>query len=216
MPRDMVAAAALAAGAALLLYLLTRRRTPKQAPQSPVAALASPPRPVEPPSDIHVLHSGGLASDASEMLQAALAKATSGATTCHLHSMTDFKKFSTQYALVDRASPLHVVFIVATIENEQPPEDAGPCVRFFNRRTHAPDMLANRLVYAVLGLGDSNLLLDRQTTTAKDCNQVARRLDSRLAALGGKRFHAIGETDDRTGNQELDPWIASCVAELAR
>ena len=67
---------------------------------------------------------------------------------------------------------------------------------------------------AVLGLGDSNLLLDRQTTTAKDCNQCARRLDARLAALGGERFHGVGETDDRTGNTELDPWVDACADAL--
>ena len=66
----------------------------------------------------------------------------------------------------------------------------------------------------VLGLGDSNLLLDRQTTTAKDCNQVARRLDARLAALGAKRALAVGETDDRTGNKELEPWIDACAKML--
>ena len=114
----------------------------------------------------------------------------------------------------DRATPLHAIFIVATAENEQPPEEAGACVRYFHRRTHAPDLLAGRLSYAVLGLGDSNLLLDRQTTTAADCNQVARRLDTRLAALGGLRAHAVGETDDRTGNKELEPWIASFVGTL--
>ena len=133
---------------------------------------------------------------------------------CHLHSMADFKKWCSHYALETRDSLLHVVMIVSTIENEQPPEDAGPCVRYFNRRTHESSLLKGRLRYAVLGLGDSNLLLDRQTTTAKDCNQVARRLDSRLAALGGVRFHELGETDDRTGNQELMPWIAACAEAL--
>lgn len=31
-------------------------------------------------------------------------------------------------------------------------------------------------MFAVLGLGDSNLLMDRQTTTAKDCNQCAQQV----------------------------------------
>lgn len=112
------------------------------------------------------------------------------------------------------ARRLHVVFVVATIENEQAPEDAGPCVRFFHRRTHAADMLKDRLCFAVLGLGDSNLLLDRQTTSAKDCNQQARRLDARLAALGAKRICECGETDDRTGNTELEPWVKMCAETL--
>jgi len=54
----------------------------------------------------------------------------------------------------------------------------------------------------------TNLLLDRQTTTAKDCNQCAQQLDSRLEALGGKRFHEIGMADEREGlNEEVESWI---------
>lgn len=67
----------------------------------------------------------------------------------------------------------------------------------------------------MLGVGDSNLLLDRQTTTAKDCNQVAQELDSRLAALGGKRFYELGLADERTGLQEVEPWIDGLWASLA-
>ena len=63
---------------------------------------------------------------------------------------------------------------MATIENEQAPEAAGRCVRFFNRNDHDSGMLKG-VHAAVLGLGDSNLLLDRQTTTAKDCNAIAQR-----------------------------------------
>ena len=37
-----------------------------------------------------------------------------------------------------------------TIENNEPPESAGSCLRFFKRKTHAPDMLAGKLKYAVL------------------------------------------------------------------
>ena len=54
-----------------------------------------------------------------------------------------------------------------TIENEEPPESAGGCIRFFKRKTHAPDLLAGKLSFTVLALGDSNLLLERQTTSAK-------------------------------------------------
>ena len=85
-----------------------------------------------------------------------------------------FKKWQADLALTDRSTPLFVVFIVSTIENEQPPEEAQPCVLWLKRRGHPPD-LRGKCRYAVLGLGDSNLLLDRQTTTAKDCNQVATR-----------------------------------------
>jgi NADPH-ferrihemoprotein reductase len=66
----------------------------------------------------------------------------------------------------------------------------------------------------VLGLGDSNLLLDRQTTTAKDCNQVAQQLDARLEALSGQRRYSLGVSDERTGLTEVEPWIDGLWASL--
>ena len=59
----------------------------------------------------------------------------------------------------------------------------------------------------MLGLGDSNLLLDRQTTTAKDCNRCAQELDARLEVLGAKRLFPLGIADERTGLPEVEPWI---------
>lgn len=69
--------------------------------------------------------------------------------------------------------------------------------------------------YAVLGLGDSNLLLDRQTTTAKDCNQAAQVIDSALAALGAHKICQRGEADDRTGlDDDVKPWIETLCSAL--
>ncbi|GAX20247.1 hypothetical protein FisN_15Lh272 [Fistulifera solaris] len=96
-------------------------------------------------------------------------------------------------------------FIMQTVENAAPTEPGGTCVRFFQRKTHPTDLL--HFAYTVLGLGDSNLLLDRQTTTAKDCNQVAQALDARLAALGGRRWYPLVLADERTGLEEVEPWI---------
>lgn len=106
------------------------------------------------------------------------------------------------------------IFCVATVENEAPDEEAGACVRWLSRRTHAADALRG-LRFCVLGLGDSNLLLDRQTTTAADCNQVAQKVDARLEALGATRFYARGEADDRTGNLEIEPWLDGLWGALA-
>ena len=106
------------------------------------------------------------------------------------------------------------VFVVQTIENESPPEEAGACVRFFKRKTHPDTLLADKVQFAVLGLGDSNLLLDRQHTSAKDCNQAAQLLDGRLGAVGGTRFVARGEADERTGLTEVEPWIDALVGKL--
>lgn len=87
-------------------------------------------------------------------------------------------------------------------------------MRFFKRKTHPEDLLAGKFKFAVLGVGDSNLLLDRQTTTAKDCNQAAKHLHSRLEALGGTCVHEIGMADERTELEEVEPWIDSFWASL--
>ena len=100
-----------------------------------------------------------------------------------------------------------VCFVMQTIENAAPTEDGGTTVRFFARKTHPTDLCAS-LRFAVLGLGDSNLLLDRQTTSAKDCNQVAQGLHARLQALGGAPHVPLGMADERTGLTEVEPWIA--------
>jgi NADPH-ferrihemoprotein reductase len=80
-------------------------------------------------------------------------------------------------------------------------------LRFFKRKTHPETLLTGKFRYTVLGLGDSNLLLDRQKTGAKDCNQVAQELDMRLCSLGGGRHFSLGLSDERTGMEEVEPWI---------
>jgi len=108
-----------------------------------------------------------------------------------------------------------IVFVIQTVENAQPTEDGGSLLRFFKRKTHPEDLLNGKFKYTVLGVGDSNLLLDRQTTTSKDCNQAAQELDSRLAALGSERFCDLGLADERTGLTEVDPWIEKVWAAVA-
>lgn len=112
----------------------------------------------------------------------------------------------------------HALFIVETVENAQPAESAGPCVRFFNRRRKegAAGSLSGLLSYAVLGLGDTNLLMDRQTTTAADCNQAAQTLDSALRYLGATPVCERGEANDAVGLEEaVAPWLAQLWAALA-
>ena len=68
------------------------------------------------------------------------------------------------------------LFVVETVENAQPADAAGPTVRFFNRKRKEKKegLLKDLLQYAVVCIGDTNLLLDRQSTTAKDCNQAGQ------------------------------------------
>ncbi|KAL3804579.1 hypothetical protein ACHAW5_004582 [Stephanodiscus triporus] len=149
--------------------------------------------------DVILLHGGGLSSDVAERIGSKLPPSVRA----RKLSMSRTKEFKA--ALLDdddvRSGPALAIFIVQTIKNESPPEDAGPGgggVRLF----------------AVLGLGDSNLLLDRRHTSAKDCNQVARALDSRLEGLGGTRFCDRGECDERTGLLECEPWIEMLVEKI--
>jgi sulfite reductase alpha subunit-like flavoprotein len=111
------------------------------------------------------------------------------------------------------SSPDPLIFILQTAENAEPPEDAERLLGYFKRRTH-PDTLLNGVRFAVLGVGDSNLLLDRQSTSAKDCNQAAQLLDRRLGELGGGRLLERGEADERTGLEEVGPWIEALLSVL--
>ena len=88
-------------------------------------------------------------------------------------------------------------------------------MRLLSRRANARDA-RRRCCRSGRGAGDSNLLLDRQTTTAKDCNQVAQKLDKAILKLGGTRFYAYGEADDRTGNEEVAPWISGLGAAVKK
>ena len=113
------------------------------------------------------------------------------------------------------------IFVVETVENAQPAEEAGSCIRYFNKlrkalksseggdkATKLPFDENDAFEYAVMGLGDTNLLLDRQTTTAKDCNQAAQTLDNALAALGARRLCERGLANDAVGLEEgVLPWL---------
>ena len=146
-----------------------------------------------------IVYGGELAQDVAAQIESSKPSSAVGKVT--MQSASERPK-----QLVDLSADTVVCFVMQTIENAAPTEDGGTTVRFFKRKTHAENLL--RFRYAVLGLGDSNLLLDRQTTTAKDCNQVAVELDARLAALGGTRQYELGMADERTGlTEEVEPWI---------
>jgi sulfite reductase alpha subunit-like flavoprotein len=182
---------------------------PATAPPDPVLCVPTPtPAPTSAwPSIVHIVHDEGLAQELAERLAAT--PALQAGLVIKLCPCADFKKIGWM------SNMRHVaVFIVSTLENEAPTEEAGACVRFFLRRTHPAGVLAGKLLYAVLGLGDSNLLLDRQTTTAKDCNQVAQKLERRLSELGGTALCVRGEADDRTGSTEIEPWLATLKTAL--
>jgi sulfite reductase alpha subunit-like flavoprotein len=163
-----------------------------------------------------VVHGGELAQDvAARLVQSQPEALKDTAITVRLQSAAERPNKLIDAGGSSDGSTTVVCFIMQTIENGEPTEDGGPTVRFFHRKTHSADLLSksagttNPFRFAVLGIGDSNLLLDRQTTTAKDCNQVAMQLDARLAALGGQSLLVIGLADERTGLTEVEPWIKS-------
>uniref|UniRef100_A0A7S2HJ27 Flavodoxin-like domain-containing protein n=1 Tax=Helicotheca tamesis TaxID=374047 RepID=A0A7S2HJ27_9STRA len=149
-----------------------------------------------------IVHGGELAKDVAEQI-VTKKPASMGDSQVSLRCASERPK-----TLLDLNSDTIVCFILQTIENGAPTEEGGSCVRFFKRKTHPETLLKEgTFSFAVLGVGDSNLLLDRQTTSAKDCNQVAMEFDARLAALSGQRFYELGMADERTGLQEVEPWI---------
>ena len=166
--------------------------------------------------NVILLHSGDLSADIANQINT---KLTSIIDSQHVHLISMAKSKAFKAALIEDTDGLAksttlAVFIASTIENEAPPEDAGACIRFFRRKTHPETLLKDKIQFAIMGLGDSNLLLDRQHTSAKDCNQVAQALDSRLEALGAIRFCQRGEADERTGLTEVEPWIDMLVEKI--
>ena len=166
--------------------------------------------------DVIILHGGELSSDVAQQLSSKLSPILADN---HIHTISMAKSKAFKSALLEDVDTLAkpstlAVFVAQTIENESPPEDAGACIRFFKRKTHPENLLEGKVQFAVLGLGDSNLLLDRQHTAAKDCNQVAQALDARLGALGATRFCDRGEADERTGLTEVEPWIGQLVEKI--
>jgi len=167
--------------------------------------------------DIVILHGGELSSDVANKIAAVVTPLVGGSAHVHQISMSKSKLFKS--ALVEDTGGLAkpttlAIFVAQTIENEAPTEDGGACIRFFKRRTHPETLMKDKVNFAVLGLGDTNLLLDRQHTSAKDCNQVAQALDLRLEALGGTRFCDRGESDERSGLTEVEPWIALLAEKI--
>ena len=106
-----------------------------------------------------------------------------------------------------------VCIIIQTVENDQPPESAQRLVSYLKKKDLSVNLLQD-VRFAVIGLGDSNLLLDRQTTTGRDCNKVAQTLNKRMGELGGRMIHSLCEADERTGLTEVDPWIESFIKVL--
>lgn len=159
-------------------------------------------------SSLIVVYGGELARDVAEQIVTKQPSSTALSVTIQNASERPKK-------LIDNSNESTAVcFVMQTVENACATEDGGATLRFFKRKTHPSDLLAGKFQFAILGVGDSNLLLDRQKTSAKDCNQVAQELDERLEALGGSRLVEMGMSDERTGMEEVEPWIDGLLSRI--
>ena len=103
------------------------------------------------------------------------------------------------YALNELKRETHLVIVISTQGDGDPPDDArGFVENLLGRR--APKLEGLR--FAVLGLGDSSY--------AKFC-EIGRVLDARLAELGGTRLTPLGEAD-----VDIDTVAAPWRAEVLR
>ena len=81
------------------------------------------------------------------------------------------------------------MIVSSTTGNGDPPDSIERFFRWLKRKSH-PETLLERMNYAVLGLGDTNY--------DQFCF-IGKKIDERMAELGGMRMHPLGCADDATG-----------------
>lgn len=107
------------------------------------------------------------------------------------------------YPQRDLAKETHLVVVISTQGDAEPPDDARGLVEFILGK-RAPKLAG--LQFAVLGLGDSSY--------PQFC-AIGRQLDARFAELGAKRFAALGEADVDI-DAVATPWAEQALAEAKK
>lgn len=105
------------------------------------------------------------------------------------------------YAQRDLAKETHLIVVISTQGDAEPPDDARGLVEFILGK-RAPKLPGLR--YAVLGLGDSSY--------PQFC-AIGRQLDARLAELGATRLAPLGEADVDV-DAIATPWSDNALQKL--
>ena len=165
-----------------------------------------------------VFHGGDMSAEVAGQLKQA---GSEHGYAVSVRSLDTFGSWVAEVRLGTGGGKAPAVLLATTVEDYQPDEATASCIKFLRRRSGPEDAgpsLAG-LLFAVLGLGDSNFLASSHRSiawaAAKDCNQAAQDLDLWLEQQGGTRFNLRGEADDRTGNLAVSPWIAGVWPALA-
>ncbi|KAK2588720.1 hypothetical protein KPH14_001610 [Odynerus spinipes] len=100
------------------------------------------------------------------------------------------------------------IFVVSTTGQGDPPNNMRQFWRFLLRKSLSPTMLTN-VRYGVIGLGDSSY---------RKFNFAAKKLNKRLAQLGGIELLPIGLADDQHDlgiDAVIGPWIHKLWEKIA-
>ena len=203
-----------------------KRRSAADASQTSGAAANGTPENGEEKTVVYVLHGGEMAADVGQRViaDAVATHLSAGArerTAVECMCMDKFGSCMLDSKGANKQKKVAII-VVETVENAQPAEAAGAMVRHFNRMRKqcgnaGEKPLRDTFQFAVLGVGDTNLLMDRQTTSAKDCNQAAQTLDGALLALGAEQLLPRGEANDATGLEgEVEGWVAKLWPALEK
>jgi sulfite reductase alpha subunit-like flavoprotein len=99
-----------------------------------------------------------------------------------------------------------VLIVVSTTGNGDAPENAGRFIRYVKRKQTADAQPFRHVLYAILGLGDTNY--------DQFCN-TGKIMDKKIAELGGTRARRLACADEATGLEEVvEPWTDSILAEI--
>ncbi|XP_077261146.1 NADPH-dependent diflavin oxidoreductase 1 isoform X2 [Temnothorax americanus] len=112
-----------------------------------------------------------------------------------------------EYDIQNLPSEQLIIFVVATTGQGDPPANMKQFWRQLLRKNLPATMLKN-LKYGVLGLGDSSY---------SKFNFAAKKLNKRVAQLGGKELLPIGLADDQHNlgiDAVVDPWIKKLWDEI--